>query len=49
MVHNVSQEVPQHYTVLVPLVVGNVRSNTTNSPGTPPRCPPVFQLKIQYY
>ena len=45
MVHNVLQEVPQHYTVLVPQVVGNVRSNTTNSPGTPPGCPPVFSSR----
>ena len=45
MVHNVSQEVPQYNTILVPQMVGNVWPNTANFPGTPPRCPSVFSSR----
>ena len=39
MVLNVSQEVLQFDTVLVPQMVGNVRPNTVDFPRTPPGCP----------
>ena len=45
MVLNVSQEVLQSNTVLVPQVVGNVRPDSADSPRTPPRCLQVFRFK----
>ena len=47
MILDVSQEVLQHDTVLVPQVVGNVWPNTVDFPKTPPGCPQVFQFKAQ--
>ena len=45
MVLDVSQEVLQHDTVMVPQVVGIVQPNTADFPRTPPGCPQVFQFK----